>query len=89
MKKLSVIIPVYNVEAYVEKCIQSIKQNGLEESQYEIIVVDDESPDKSVELIRNTFPNDPGITIISQKNKGLGGARNTGIKAAQGRNNFV
>ncbi|MCO6174211.1 glycosyltransferase [Flavobacterium sp. NRK F10] len=84
MKKLSVIIPVYNVEAYVEKCIRSVKESGLEESQYEIIVVDDESPDKSVERIRNTFPNDPAITIISQKNKGLGGARNTGIKASQG-----
>lgn len=85
MKKLSIIIPVYNVEAYVIKCIRSVKENNLPESDYEIIIVDDESPDNSVALIQQTFPNDPSIQIISQKNKGLGGARNTGIKAAQGK----
>lgn len=85
MKKLSVIIPVYNVEDYVVKCIRSVKENNLPESDYEIIVVDDESPDDSVALIQKTFLNDSSIQIISQKNKGLGGARNTGIKAAQGK----
>lgn len=83
--KLSVIIPVYNVEKYVINCINSIIQNNLASSTYEIIVVDDESPDKSVKIIESHFQEVKNIKIISQKNKGLGGARNTGIYAAQGK----
>lgn len=82
--KLSVIIPVYNVEKYVIRCINSVVQNDLESSAYEIIVVDDESPDDSVKTIQSHFQDVANLKVISQKNKGLGGARNTGILNAKG-----
>ena len=82
--KLSVIIPVYNVEKYVICCINSVIQNDLESSAYEIIIVDDESPDDSVKTIKSYFQNVANLKVISQKNKGLGGARNTGILNATG-----
>lgn len=83
--KLSVIIPVYNVEKYVVNCINSVIKNNLASSAYEIIVIDDESPDKSVKIIESHFQEVKNIKIISQKNKGLGGARNTGIITAKGK----
>ena len=85
MIQLSVIIPMYNVEKYIHKCIYSVVQNNLKSDDFEIIIVDDESPDNSLSIateIANEFDN---ITIISQKNKGLGGARNTGIQNAKGK----
>lgn len=82
--KVSVIIPVYNVEKYIEKCILSVINNNLMEGDYEIIVIDDETPDGSVAIVTELANKHTGITIISQKNKGLGGARNTGILAAKG-----
>ena len=82
--KLSVIISVYNVEKYIQKCILSVINNNLQAEEYEIIVVDDESPDNSVSIVRNMILSYPQIKLISQKNKGLGGARNTGILNASG-----
>lgn len=84
MVQLSVIVPVYNVEKYIEKCLNSVIENDLGHSELEIIVVDDESPDQSVALINSTFGNLSFVKIISQKNKGLGGARNTGIANSAG-----
>jgi glycosyltransferase involved in cell wall biosynthesis len=81
---LSVIIPVYNVELYIEKCINSIVTNDLEAKDYEIIVVDDGSPDNSVSIVRKLSGQHDNIRIISQANKGLGGARNTGVQNAIG-----
>ncbi|HLA56745.1 MAG TPA: glycosyltransferase [Flavobacterium sp.] len=82
--KLTVIIPVYNVEKYIEKCIFSVLDNNLGTTDYEIIVVDDESPDNSLEIVNKIAANHNNIKVISQKNKGLGGARNTGIENASG-----
>ena len=84
IKKISIIIPVYNVEKYIVQCINSTLHQDLSENEYEILIIDDESPDQSVDLIKKQFYNIPSIKIISQKNKGLGGARNTGIKNASG-----
>ena len=81
---LSVIIPVYNVEKYIEKCILSVVNNNLQINEYEIIVIDDESPDNSVSIVRSMLKIHPQIKLISQKNKGLGGARNTGVLNASG-----
>jgi len=81
---VSVIIPVYNVEKYIEKCILSVINNNLQVEDYEIIVVDDESPDQSVSVIRNLMVSNNQIKLISQVNKGLGGARNTGVNKAKG-----
>ena len=81
---LSVIIPVYNVEKYIEKCILSVINNNLQIEDYEIIVVDDESPDNSVAIVRSMMISHTQIKLISQKNKGLGGTRNTGVLNASG-----
>lgn len=82
--KLSVIIPIYNVEKYIEICIKSLLDNDLDVSEYEIIVVDDESPDNSLNIVKELANQYSNIKIISQKNKGLGGARNTGISNSSG-----
>jgi len=81
VKKLSVIIPIYNVEQYVEKCIASVYQQNLSEDEFDVIVVDDESPDGSLAIVQGIAKHHTNIKIISQKNKGLGGARNTGVEA--------
>ncbi|EKF56395.1 glycosyl transferase family protein [Galbibacter marinus] len=83
--KLSIIIPVYNVEKYIERCIRSCYDQKLAQSEYEILVIDDESPDNSVKIIQGLIDSYSNLKIISQKNKGLGGARNTGIQNAKGR----
>jgi glycosyltransferase involved in cell wall biosynthesis len=80
MKKVSVIVPVYNVERYIVQTIRSVLAQTY--SDFELIIVDDESPDRSLELCREF--SDPRIRIIRQKNRGLAGARNTGIRYAQG-----
>lgn len=82
MVKVSVIIPVYNVERYIEECLCSAMQQTLKE--IEIICVDDGSSDQSVELIEKYAEHDFRVRIIMQKNAGASVARNTGIKAAKG-----
>lgn len=83
MPKYSIVVPTYNVENYIEKCLRSILAQDFED--YEIIVVNDGSTDESaivVEKMVSEYPN--RIRLISQENKGLGGARNTGIQEASG-----
>lgn len=80
MIKVSVIVPVYNVEEYIEECILSILNQTLKD--IEIIIIDDGSTDSSLEKVR-VF-NDSRIKIICQKNSGLSSARNKGIEAAKG-----
>ncbi|QLE02801.1 glycosyltransferase [Galbibacter sp. BG1] len=82
--KLTIVIPVYNVEKYIERCIKSALDQGLSEDIYEILIIDDESPDNSMKIVHKIAENSPALRVISQKNKGLGGARNTGIKNAFG-----
>ena len=81
---VSVIIPVYNVEKYIEKCIESVLEQTF--GDFEIIVVIDGSTDGSEAIARRLQEENPGkITVINQENKGLGGARNTGIINARGK----
>ncbi len=80
MVKVSVIVPIYNVEKFVARTIASILAQTWQD--FELIIVDDESPDRSLEICRQF--NDPRIKIVRQKNRGLAGARNTGIRNAQG-----
>ena len=83
---ISFIIPVYNVEKYVAKAVDSVINNNWGQYTFEIVVVDDESPDNSIDIVRHIQNQNPkaDIKIFSQKNKGLGGARNTGISKASG-----
>lgn len=80
MKLVSVIVPVYNVENYISQTINSVLNQTY--SNFELLIIDDESPDGSIEICRQF--DDPRLKIIHQQNRGLAGARNTGIRHAQG-----
>lgn len=82
MKKLSIIVPVYNVEKYVEKCIKSILQQTY--SEFELIIVNDGSNDKSGEICRHFAETDKRILYIEQPNGGVSSARNAALDVASG-----
>ena len=82
MSKISVIVPVYNVEKYIFQCVDSILNQTYR--NIEIIIVDDGSTDKSSKICDEYQLKDSRVRVIHQKNKGLGGARNTGLKFATG-----
>lgn len=77
MPRFSIIIPVYNVEDYIKKCLDSIFQQTF--SDYEVIVVNDGTKDNSMDIVKN-YP----VKIINQPNSGLSEARNNGVKSATG-----
>ena len=79
---ITVIMPVYNVQAYIEEAVSSVLAQTHRD--FELLVVDDASPDESIALIESKF-SDQRIRIISQENRGLAGARNTGIREARGK----
>ena len=81
---LSIIVPVYNVEKYVRSCIESIYKQGLDEECFEVIIVNDGTPDRSIEMITDIIAAHQNIAVINQENQGLSVARNNGIKAAKG-----
>ncbi|MEC4816491.1 MAG: glycosyltransferase family 2 protein [Scytonema sp. PMC 1069.18] len=80
MKLVSVIIPVYGAEKYIENTVQSVLNQTYD--NLEILIIDDETPDKSIEICQQFT--DSRIKIIHQSNRGLAGARNTGIRHACG-----
>lgn len=80
--KFSVIVPVYNVEKFLAKCLDSILSQDFDD--YEIIAVNDGSTDSSLEILNEYSKLTDKIKIIDQPNKGLGGARNTAIEIACG-----
>lgn len=84
MIKVSVIVPVYNVEKYLDKCLDSLVNQTLKD--IEIIVVNDGSTDKSKQIIQSYKKEYPHlIKAITQTNKGIGYARNKGIKQSKGK----
>lgn len=82
--KLSVIIPVYNVEKYIDQCLNSILNQGIPKEDYEIILIDDGSTDNSYNIAKNIADKNSNIQVYSQKNNGLSVTRNNGIKYAEG-----
>jgi glycosyltransferase involved in cell wall biosynthesis len=82
--KLSIIIPVYNVTNYVERCIRSLADQNLDPKDYEIIIINDGSTDNSLNICEKVSQDYQNINIFNQINTGLGGARNTGISEAKG-----
>lgn len=82
--KLSVIVPVYNVEEYIRPCIESIFSQGLDEDDFEVVIVNDGTPDKSMEVIADIIEAHQNIRVINQENLSLSVARNNGIAAAKG-----
>lgn len=82
--RLSIVIPVYNVEQYLERCIDSCERQNLPQDDYELIIVDDGSTDNSLQVALELKRKYENITVIHQENRGLSGARNTGISVAKG-----
>ena len=80
---VSVIIPVFNVEEYLEECINSILRQTL--TDIEIICINDGSTDSSPDILKKYAEQDRRITVYSQDNCGLSAARNLGMRAARGR----
>lgn len=81
-EKITVIVPVYRVESYLEKCVDSILNQSY--TNLEIILVDDGSPDKCPEICDRYAEKDSRVKVIHQKNGGLSCARNAGIEIATG-----
>ena len=82
MPKVTVAVPVYNVEKYLEKCAGSILSQT--ERDLELLFIDDGSTDGSGALCDKLCERDPRVRVIHQENRGLGGARNTGIENTRG-----
>ncbi|NEO20811.1 MULTISPECIES: glycosyltransferase family 2 protein [unclassified Moorena] len=80
MKHVSVIIPVYGVENYIAAAVQSVLEQTY--TNFEVLIIDDESPDSSIKICQEF--SDQRLKIINQNNRGLAGARNTGIRHAKG-----
>lgn len=80
--KVSIIVPVYNVEKYLLQCLDSLLLQTLKD--IEIVCVNDGSTDNSLNILRNYASKDARIVIIDQKNQGLSGARNTGVHSSHG-----
>lgn len=86
MLKLSIIVPLYNVEQYVEECIRSLYDQDIPQEEYEVICVDDCSPDNSAAIIERLQKEYSPLHLIRhERNKKLGGARNTGLRNAKGK----
>ena len=81
---LSIIFPVYNVEKYIRPSLESIYRQGIDEQCFEVIIVNDGSTDKSMEMIADIIQQHSNITVIYQENQGLSVARNNGIALAKG-----
>lgn len=84
MKDLSIIVPMYNSEAFLPKCLDSLLAQDISADRYEIILVNDGSPDGSLAIAEEYASRFKNIVVLSQPNKGTSGARNTGIRHATG-----
>ena len=84
MISVSIIVPVYNVEKYIRACMESIFRQGLDEECFEVIIINDGTKDKSMEIIADIISEHSNITVIHQENQGLSVVRNNGIALAKG-----
>ncbi|WP_297511855.1 glycosyltransferase [Flavobacterium sp.] len=82
--KLSIIVPAFNAVKILENTISTAYAQKLEEHQFEVIIIDDGSNDSTYDLALSLASKRTNCIVIHQENKGLGGARNTGIKVARG-----
>ena len=81
--KFSIIVAAYNVAEYLGECIESLVSQNFPDSEYEVLIVDDGSTDDSLNILNKYESNNENMKVISQINKGPGGARNTGLKYAK------
>ena len=83
---LSIIIPIYNVEPYIGRCIESILSQITESvDSVEVIMVNDGTQDGSMDIVKLQISGSPFVTVINQENKGLSCARNAGLDLAKGK----
>ena len=80
--KISIIIPVYNTESTLDRCLESVLRQTM--SDDEVLLIDDGSTDRSPQLCEEWARRDPRVRTIHQSNGGLSQARNTGLAHAQG-----
>lgn len=83
MPLLSIIVPIYGVENYIHKCLESIRNQSF--ADLEAILIDDGSPDQSGRIADEYAAMDPRFIVIHQKNQGVSSARNAGLAVAQGK----
>lgn len=84
MLLLSIVIPIYNVEKYIETCLNSIYEQHADETLFEVILVNDGTKDLSAEIAKRIIKSHPNSKLITQENQGLSIARNTGLACAKG-----
>lgn len=82
--KLSIVIPVYNTEPYLEACLASCLKQDVDLSDYELVIVNDGTKDNAMAIAERFAKEYPNITIISQENAGLSAARNAGLVVSKG-----
>ncbi|MGH3091205.1 MAG: glycosyltransferase family 2 protein, partial [Gaiellaceae bacterium] len=80
--RISAIVPIFNVRAYLEPCLESLAHQTMED--LEVVMVDDGSTDESVDIAERFAARDGRFRLVRQPNAGLGAARNTGIDHARG-----
>lgn len=83
--KVTVIIPVYNVEQYLEACLDSLLAQTIPQEEMEVLMINDGSPDGSLEICERYAAAHPNFKVISQENQGVSAARNNGIRNAKGK----
>ena len=82
--KLSIIVPVYQVEQYIRTCVESIFQQGIADAELEVVLVDDGTKDDSFGQIADLITTHENVTVVRQPNRGLSAARNMGLTKATG-----
>ena len=82
--KISIIIPAYNVEKVIERCLDSVFNQDLTNNEFEVIVVDDESTDNTLQIVSSYIKEKENAILIKQKNQRQGAARNNALKIAKG-----
>lgn len=85
MKQLSIILPIYKVEAYIKECLESIFRQGLNDDDFEVILVNDGTPDNSIGVVEDIIREHQNIIVINQENQGVSIARNSGLYRSQGK----
>ena len=84
MIKLSIIVPIYGVEQYLRKCVDSLLNQDILSTEYEIILVEDGGHDKCPQICDDYAAAHDNIRVVHRKNGGLSAARNSGIEIARG-----
>ena len=82
--RLSIIIPMYNAENYIERCVNSVYRQGLSLSDFEVIIINDGSTDNSAKIVGVLCQAYTNLFLLNKRNGGQGAARNIGIEKAKG-----